>query len=167
MQLMTISKQGLELIKAFEGCKLFSYRDSVGVATIGYGHTKNVRMGQAITQQQADNFLREDLRECEKVLNALSINFRQEQFDALCSWIFNLGVANFTHSTMLVRMQTNATDEEVTDQLVRWFNAGGKPLKGLKRRRIEEANMFLGREAYYLDSNEQIKKRWQNKSKYQ
>ena len=159
MKLMTISDKGLELIKSFEGCKLFAYRDSVGVATIGYGHTKNVYMGQAITQQQADNFLREDLQSCEKVLNALGINLRQEEFDALCSWIFNLGVGNFTHSTMMKKMQANATDEEITDQLVRWFNAGGKPLKGLKRRRIAEANIFLGKELYYLDKNEQIKKR--------
>ena len=159
MKLMTISDKGLELIKAFEGCKLFAYRDSVGVATIGYGHTKGVRMGQAITQQQADEFLREDLAGCEKQLNSLGINFRQEQFDALCSWLFNLGWANFRNSTMLKYILAGRDDVEITDQLVRWFNAGGQPLKGLKRRRIAEANIFLGREAYYLDSKEQIRRR--------
>lgn len=156
---MTISRNGLELIKAFEGCKLFAYRDSVGIPTIGYGHTKNVKIGQAITQQQADDFLRADLQECEKALNDCGINFRQEQFDALCSWIFNLGVGNFNHSTMMVRIGTNASDIEVTDQLVRWVKAGGKPSKGLKRRRIEEANMFLGQEVYYLDKDDNICKR--------
>ena len=156
---MRISDKGLELIKTFEGCKLFAYRDSVGVPTIGYGHTKNVRMGQAITQQQADNFLREDLQGCEKVLNALELSLNQEQFDALCSWIFNLGEGNFLHSTMFRKLKAGATDVEVTDQLVRWFNAGGKPLKGLKRRRIAEANMYLGTELYYLDKNANIKKR--------
>ena len=69
MTLMRISDKGIVLIKQYGGCKLFAYRDSVGVATIGYGHTKGVRMGQAITQRQADEFLREDITEAEKVLN--------------------------------------------------------------------------------------------------
>lgn len=159
MRLMTISDKGLELIKAFEGCKLFAYRDSVGVPTIGYGHTKNVRIGQAITQRQADEFLRTDLQECEKTLNECGINFRQEQFDALCSWIFNLGKTAFLNSTMLQRIQAYTADIEVTDQLVRWHKAGGKPLRGLKRRRIAEANLFLGKDVYYLDKDENICKR--------
>ena len=159
MRLMTISDKGIELIKAFEGCKLFAYRDSVGVPTIGYGHTKNVRIGQAITQQQADEFLRADLQECEKTLNECGINFRQEQFDALCSWIFNLGRTAFLNSTMLQRIQAYTADIEVTDQLVRWHKAGGKPLRGLKRRRIAEANLFLGKDVYYLDKDENICKR--------
>lgn len=159
MRLMTISDKGLELIKAFEGCKLFAYRDSLGVPTIGYGHTKNVRIGQAITQQQADEFLRSDLQECEKTLNECGINFRQEQFDALCSWIFNLGRTAFLNSTMLQRIQAYTADIEVTDQLVRWHNAVGKPLRGLKRRRIAEANLFLGKEVYFLDKDEKICKR--------
>jgi lysozyme len=159
MLLMTISDKGIELIKAFEGCKLFTYRDSVGVATIGYGHTKVVKMGQAITQKQADEYLREDLQECEKALNACGINFRQEQFDALCSWVFNLGVTNFRNSTMLKYIMAGKEDTDITDQLVKWHNAGGVPLKGLKRRRIAEANLFLGADLYYLDSNDNIKKR--------
>lgn len=156
---MTISDKGIELIKAFEGCKMFTYRDIVGVATIGYGHTKGVKMGQAITQKQADEYLREDLQECEKALNECNVNFRQEQFDALCSWIFNLGMGAFKKSTMLVRIQTGASDVAVTDQLVRWYNTGGKPLLGLKRRRIAEANMFLGMDLYYLDKDGNICKR--------
>lgn len=156
---MTISNNGMNLIKEFEGCRLFAYRDSVGVATIGYGHTSGVKMGQAITQQQADEFLRTDLQECEKTLNECGINFRQEQFDALCSWIFNLGRTAFLNSTMLQRIQAYRADIEVTDQLVRWHNAGGKPLRGLKRRRIAEANLFLGKEVYFLDKDEKICKR--------
>lgn len=156
---MTISDEGIELIKAFEGCKLFAYRDSVGVATIGYGHIKGVKMGQAITQQQAEQYLREDLQPCEKILNACGVNFRQEQFDALCSWVFNLGVTNFRNSTMLKYIMAGKPDIDITDQLVKWHNAGGKPLKGLKRRRIAEANLFLGTDLYYLDNNDNIKKR--------
>jgi len=156
---MTISEEGIELIKAFEGCKLFAYRDSVGVATIGYGHTKGVKMGQAITQQQAEQYLRADLQPCEKILNACGINFRQEQFDALCSWVFNLGVSNFRNSTMLKYIMAGKEDTDITDQLVKWHNAGGVPMNGLKRRRIAEANLFLGKEVYYLDKNDNICKR--------
>lgn len=156
MTLMKISDNGINLIKHYEGCKLFAYRDSVGVATIGYGHTKGVRMGQAITQKQADDFLREDITEAEKVLNNMGINFTQNQFDALCSWIFNLGTGNFIHSTMTIRINTGADDEIITDELVRWHNAGGKPLLGLMRRRVAEANMFLGRERYKVTSKNNI-----------
>lgn len=157
MTLMEISDKGLELIKAYEGCRLFAYRDSVGVATIGYGHTKGVKMGQAITQQQADKYLKEDVVDAEVVLNAMGVNFRQEQFDVLCSWIFNLGKGNFLRSTMCKRIMSGAADEDITDELVKWKNAGGKALVGLMRRRCAEANMFLGRERYKVVNN-QIKK---------
>ena len=157
--MMTISDEGIELIKAFEGCKLFAYRDSVGVATIGYGHTRGVKMGQAITQQQAEQYLREDLLPCEKILNACGVNFRQEQFDALCSWVFNLGITNFRNSTMLKYIMASKEDTDITAKLVRWHNAGGVPMKGLKRRRIAEANLFLGKDVYFLDKDENICKR--------
>lgn len=159
---MKISIDGINLIKKYEGCKLFAYRDSVGVATIGYGHTKGVRMGQAITQKQADDFLLEDIASVEKFLNQLGINFQQCQFDALCSWAFNLGTGNLTHSTMLKKIMAGASDEEITDQLIKWHNAGGKPLLGLMKRRASEANMFLGRERYKVlkekDNNYKIVK---------
>ena len=156
---MNISQKGIDLIKKFEGCKLYSYRDSVGVATIGYGHTKNVKIGMSITQAQADLFLKEDILLFEKSINALSINFTQGEFDALCSWCFNLGVGNFKSSTMYKYIIARKSDLEITDQMVKWHNAGGKPLLGLKKRRCAEANMFLGRELYYVDSNGIIKKK--------
>lgn len=157
MKLMTISKVGLDLIKTFEGCRLYAYRDNVGVPTIGYGHTKDVRMGQAITQQQAEKFLQEDCAFAERALNKLGVNFRQEQFDALCSWVFNLGADKLASSTMLKRIKAGEPDEAITDELVRWKNAGGQPLTGLMRRRCEEANMFLGRVRYKV-VDKQIKK---------
>ena len=158
MTLMTISQKGIDAIKKFEGCKLFAYRDSVGVPTIGYGHTKGVKMGMSVTQKQADDFLLEDIKPCEKVLNAMCINFKQNQFDALVSWIFNLGEGKFSGSTMRKKIISRATDIEITDQMVRWYNAGGKPSVGLKKRRIAEANLFLGCDVYRLDSNNNIVK---------
>lgn len=159
MTLMKISQQGIDLIKRFEGCKLSSYKDSVGVWTIGYGHTKGVRSGMSITQQQAEQFMKEDIQPIERTLNSMCVNFKQQQFDALVSWIFNLGVGNFNKSTMKKWITGNFTDEDITDQMVKWVNAGGIPLLGLKRRRVAEANMFLGREVYYLDGSNNIKKR--------
>jgi len=156
---MEISQTGIDLIKKYEGCKLFAYRDSVGVATIGYGHTKGVYMGMAITKKQADEMLKEDIAPIEKTLNGMGVNFRQGQFDALCSWIFNLGQGKFNSSTMKKNIVAKKADMDITDQMVKWHNAGGKPLLGLKRRRCAEANMWLGREVYYVDAKGQICKR--------
>lgn len=158
MTLMNTSQKGLDLIKKYEGCRLYAYRCPAGVLTIGYGHTNGVKAGQAITQVQAEQFLREDISPIEKLLNGMGVNFKQQQFDALVSWIFNLGAANFKSSTMYKKIIARASDSEITDQLVKWFNAGGKPLSGLKKRRVEEANMFLGRDAYYINNNGDIKR---------
>jgi lysozyme len=159
MKKMTTSKEGLRLIKEFEGLRLESYKCPAGVWTIGWGHTKGVRPNEVIDVMRANDLLIEDIAPIERELNNLGINFRQEQFDALTSWIFNLGIKNFWNSTMLLRIKMNASDEEITDQIVKWINAGGKPLVGLKKRRIAEANMFLGYERYYLDKDNNIKKK--------
>lgn len=157
--MMKISNSGLSLIKRYEGCRLKAYKDSVGVWTIGWGNTSHAKAGVAITQQQAETFLKEDIVPVEHVLNGMGVNFTQNQFDALCSWIFNLGTANFSSSTMRKYIVARKSDTEITDQMVKWHNAGGKPLLGLKRRRCAEANMFLGREVYYVDNGGNIKKR--------
>ena len=159
MKKMTTSRKGLQLIKDFEGLRLGAYRCPAGVPTIGYGHTKGVKMGMVIDQARADDFLVEDIAPIERYLNKMGINFRQEQFDALVSWCFNLGLGNFTQSTMFKYINENRSDEEITDQIVKWVNAGGKPLVGLKKRRIAEANMWLGYDRYYLDKDNNIKKK--------
>lgn len=156
---MKISQKGIDLIKRFEGCKLYAYRDSVGVLTIGYGTTKGVKAGMSITQQQAESFLKRDIVPLEKVLNSMNINFTQGQFDALISFQYNLGAANFKSSTMYKKIISKASDTDITDQMIKWHNAGGKPLLGLKRRRVAEANMFLGRELYVMKANGEIIKK--------
>lgn len=159
MRKMRTSLQGLQLIKDFEGLRLKAYLCPAGVPTIGWGHTRGVRIGETITESQASDYLVEDIAPIEVLLNSQHINFRQEQFDALVSWIFNLGVNAFGGSTMLKYIRDNRSDEDITDQMVRWVNAGKKPLVGLKRRRIAEANMFVGYDLYYLDKNNNIKKK--------
>lgn len=156
---MITSEKGIKLIKGYEQCRLYAYRDSVGVLTIGWGHTKNVYAGQAITQKQADEFLKQDLEASEKVINDTGLTLTQNQFDALVSWIYNLGAGALYKSTMYKYLKAGRKDEEITDQMVLWHNAGGKPLLGLKRRRVSEANMFLGRELYYVKKGEKIMKK--------
>ena len=156
---MTTSRNGLQLIKDFEGLRLESYKCPAGVWTIGYGHTKGVKPNVVIDQMRAEDLLIEDIAPIERMLNKLGINFRQECFDALVSWNFNLGEGAFRNSTLLKKIVADAPDEEITDQIVKWVNAGGKPLVGLKRRRVAEANIFLGYDKYYLDKDNNIKKR--------
>ena len=159
MELMKISNSGLLLIKRHEGCRLKAYKDSVGVWTIGWGNTSHAKAGMSITQQQAEMFLKDDITPIEGALNYLGINFTQGQFDALCSWIFNIGMGSFNTSTMRKYIIAKKSDLEITDQMIKWVNAGGKPLLGLKKRRAEEANMFLGKDVYYVDSLGNIKKK--------
>lgn len=148
MKLMTTSNKGKNLIKEAEGLRLTAYVCPAGKPTIGWGHTKGVYMGQSITQQQAEDLLVEDITPAERLLNGVGVNFRQEQFDALVSWIFNLGEGNFRNSTMLKRIFERASDEAITDELVKWIYANKKALPGLMKRRVKEANMFLGYERY-------------------
>lgn len=114
-------------------------------------------MGQHITVQQAEDMLVDDIAPIERLLNGLKINFRQEQFDALVSWIFNLGEGKFKGSTMYKRIIANAKDEEITDQLVKWIYSDGRPLPGLIKRRVAEANLFIGYERYKVNKDRIIK----------
>lgn len=135
--------RGLDLIKSFEGLRLSAYRDSVGIWTIGYGHTKGVKPGDTITVEQANDFLREDLRDAERAVNDLTfLNLTQNQFDALVSFTFNLGRGNLQASTLLRRV--NEGDfEGAAEEFLRWTKAGGKVLPGLVRRREAERALFL------------------------
>ena len=159
MTLMKISQKGIDLIREFEGCKLRAYLCPAGVWTIGIGHTKGVKKGMVITQQQAEAFIKDDIKPIETLLNSMGINYTQNQFDALASFIFNLGQGNFESSTMYKYIVAKKSDIEITDQMVKWHNAGGKPLLGLKKRRCEEANMFLEKDVYYVDTLGNIKKK--------
>ena len=153
MNLMKTSEQGIGLIKQFEGCKLTAYKPvpTERYWTIGYGHYgADVKPGQTITQARAEVLLEQDVRPIEQLLNRMGVNFRQGQFDALVSWIYNLGAGNFNNSTMKKYIMQRRKDEEITDQLVKWVSSWGKPLLGLKKRRVAEANLWLGRTAYQI-----------------
>ena len=141
---MKTSNDGIALIKKYEGCKLTAYKCPAGVWTIGYGHTRGVTKGMTITQEIADLLLREDVAPIEKHLNDMRIQWRQGQFDACVSFIFNLGIGNFNTSTLKKRILEGAKkDKEIVSEFKRWNKAGGKVLSGLVRRREEEAATWM------------------------
>ncbi|QGG11663.1 lysozyme [Enterobacter cancerogenus] len=140
---MKISEHGLNLIKHFEGLRLQAYQCSAGVWTIGYGHTCGVRPGDIIDEAQAGIFLRQDVAASEStVMRFVTTALNQHQFDALVSFVFNLGSGNFAASTLLKKL--NASDYAgAADEFPRWVHAAGKPLLGLVRRREAERNLFM------------------------
>ena len=139
---MKTSGIGIELIKEFEGCRQVAYQDSVGVWTIGYGHTKDVYEGQLVIKKTCETMLAEDLEEFEDYVESyVKVELSQNQFDALVAWTFNLGPGNLSESTMLKKL--NEGDyESVPDEMRRWNKAGGEVLNGLVRRRDAEAELF-------------------------
>ena len=143
---MKISQEGIALIKRFEGCELKAYQDSVGVWTIGYGHTKEVKEGDEINQEHAEFMLTEEMPEYEGYINNMvKVLLEQNQFDALCSWVYNLGPTNLKNSTLLTVLNQERY-KEVPQEIKRWNKAGGVVLNGLIVRRQAEALLFEGKE---------------------
>ena len=140
---MEYSKQGLDLTKAFESCRLTAYRDIKGVLTIGYGHTgPEVVEGLVWTQDQADSQLIMDLQHAVTVVyNLVTIGLSQPAFDAVVDLVFNIGSGNFRNSTML-KLLNAGNLEAAAEQFDRWDEAGGKKVAGLLRRRKAETEEF-------------------------
>ena len=140
-----ISEKGTKLIRDFEGFRTHAYQDAVGVWTIGYGHTKGVTPTMVISSSQGEQMLLEELKEYENYVDELvKVPLHQHQYDALVSWVYNLGPTNFKSSTLL-RKLNEGRYEEVPAEIKRWDKAGGKQLEGLTRRRNAEAEMFEGK----------------------
>lgn len=140
---MTPSARCIALIKGFEGCVLKAYKDAAGVPTIGYGHAYGVTMDMVIDQHQADVLLEHDLAiAADAVERLVAIPITQSQFDALTSFVFNVGAGAFENSTL--RRKLNARDLlGAADEFARWNHAGGRVLAGLTRRREAERALFL------------------------
>lgn len=139
---MKISNRGLDLIKAHEGCSLKAYVCPAGKLTIGYGHTGNVKTTDVITQEQANKFIADDCEWAEAVINGLvRVPLNQNQFDALCSFVFNVGPTLFRVSTLL-RLINEYRFDQAALEFPRWKYAAGKELEGLKMRREAEQQLF-------------------------
>lgn len=141
---MRTSQKGIDLIKKFEGCRLEAYKCPAGIWTIGYGHTKGVKDGMKISWEQAEEFLREDLKIYEQAVErCVKVPLSQNQFDALVSFCYNCGGEALRTSTLL-RLLNDGNYSEAGEQFLRWNKAGGRVLAGLTRRREEEQALFLG-----------------------
>ena len=147
---MTPSKNCIDLIKKFEGFRSESYQYSVGIWTVGYGSTmwpdgKKVQPGQRMTIQEAEAVMTWELdRKGKVILSGLpTTNINQNQYDALLSFAYNLGVGALLKSTLFKKLKVNPTDPSIRTEFMRWVNAGGKRLTGLVRRREAEANLYF------------------------
>jgi lysozyme len=144
---MKMTKEGLALIKQFEGFRSHAYRDAVGVWTIGYGHTSmaglpTVKLGMTITEAEGETILSRDVdlfaRGVQQMVNA---KISDAQFSALVSFAYNVGLGNFRKSSVLSAV--NQMDfTAVSRRLQLWNKAGGRVLPGLVRRRAAEAALF-------------------------
>ncbi len=142
-----ITKDGIKLIKRFEGFESQIYLDAAGLLTIGYGHL--LRSGEAemfkngISPEAGEALLIKDVLSAEcAVLRLVRVPLTDGQFDALASFTFNLGSGALQRSTL--RRKVNREEhEEVPEQFIRWVWAGGRRLRGLVRRRTEEAALYL------------------------
>lgn len=148
---MQVSDAGIELIKSFEGFRANAYPDPKSGGdpwTVGYGSTKfpsgrPVKKGDYVTPAQAEMYLREDVKKFANSVDALvTVPLKQCQYDALVSFVYNLGATNFRSSTLLKKL--NAKDYKgAADEFLRWVSPGSSVEAGLRRRRTAERNLFL------------------------
>lgn len=140
---MRTSARGISLIKQFEGFRQNAYQDVVGVWTIGYGFTKDVKAGDIISRAQADERLAEELREYEQaVMRATGGDVTQSQFDALVSFAFNVGIKGMSGSSV-IKAHRRKDYQAAARAFALWNKAGGKVWPGLTRRRAAEAALYL------------------------
>lgn len=138
---MKISEAGIKLICKWEEFRSYAYVCPAGLWTIGYGHTGGVKPTDKIDIAQGEAYLRQDLEIVERCLNALKLKLNQNQYDALCSLIFNIGIGKFKRSTMLRYLQAKQYDK-ASAEFLKWRKANGKVLKGLEARRKDEQELF-------------------------
>lgn len=147
---MKISEYAEEVLKEYEGLRLKAYRCPSGVLTIGYGHTKKVKPGDVIDKETAHRFFVEDVEDVERLLDAerYSSALSPGQYDALVSFIFNLGWGKFRSSTLRKKLLCNVDDLSIPNEFRRWVygtdpKTGAKvKLPGLVKRREWEAQMY-------------------------
>ena len=145
---MRISQQGVDLIKQFEGCRLKPYLCPAKKWTVGYGHVlgNGATLAEAdnrlFTKEEVDVLLRTDLERFELgVLRYCTVHLSQSQFDALVSWSYNLGLGTLQRSTMRQKI-LRKDGEAASKELLKYDKVGGRPLKGLTRRRQAEYRLF-------------------------
>lgn len=139
---MKISIEGINLIKKFEGFMAKPYQDGGGVWTIGYGHTRYTSAGTPeITEQEAEELLREDLAHAQEAVNKLiTVALTQNQFDALVSLVYNCGTAPLLRT--LGQLLNKYDYAGAAKQFIKWCHDNGEIVEGLLIRRRAEADLF-------------------------
>ncbi|MEF2919720.1 MAG: lysozyme [Acutalibacteraceae bacterium] len=140
---MKTSKEGIDFIKSFEKLRLQAYLCEANKLTIGYGHTRNVKIGQTCTVTEAEQMLADDIAIAEKAVNTIKQELTQNQYDSLVSLCFNIGNENFKTSTLFKKVNADPKDPTIKGEFVRWIYCKKKKSKGLTRRRIEEAKIYF------------------------
>ena len=150
MKVTKASQKGLDLIKRFEGLKLKPYNCPASIATIGYGNTyypsgaKVKLTDPAITKEKAEELLKFLLTSYEKGVDSFCRDdINQNQFDALTSFAYNVGVGNLQKSTLIKKVNKNPSDPTIRAEFMKWNKGGGKVLLGLTRRRQAEADLYF------------------------
>lgn len=140
---MTHSSEGLKMVASFEGLSLKAYPDVGGIWTNGYGHTKDVKEGDTCTPEEALVWLDADLMIADKALQRLApVPLTQNQWDALCSLIYNIGAGNFDKSTVLNEL-IRGDYQKAADAFLMWDKVNGIAIIGLLNRRKAERIVFL------------------------
>ena len=140
----TLSLKGSLFIKLKEGYRSVAYNELDNVWTIGYGHTLGVTKGMTCTKEQANAWFIQDVAKCEASVNKQNLKLSQNQFDALVSYAFNIGVGAFESSTLLAMIKNGKPEADIINWWkTHWITAKGVVLPGLVTRRAEEADMFF------------------------
>ena len=143
---MKLNEAGIDLIKSFESLRLTAYPDPGTGAepwTIGYGHTGDVSEGDTCTEDEANQYLQDDLSKfIQGVTDLLTVELTDNQFSSLVSFAFNCGLHNLKTSTLL-REINDSNYNHILANFEMWDHAGGQVMNGLLRRRHAEANLFL------------------------
>lgn len=139
---LEIDDQLRAFCKLWEGLSLTAYDDGTGVMTIGYGHIAGVKRGDTCTEAQADQWLDQELEEAANDVRALvKVKLTQGMFDALCSFVMNLGATNLRRSTLLNFLNQGRYDLAYFE-FPKWDMAGGHVMKGLQNRRRDEQRLW-------------------------
>jgi lysozyme len=146
---MTLNKAGKDLIKSFEGCKLVAYQCPAMIWTIGYGNTffedgTPVKLGDMITQAKANKLFELIVGSfADKVKKAIKTILTDNQFSAIVSLAYNIGIGNLQKSTLLKKVNFNPNEPTIRAEFAKWNKANGKILAGLTRRRVAEAELYF------------------------
>jgi lysozyme len=163
---MKISEKGAQLIADFEGFRAHPYRDAVGVWTIGYGSTKGVGPNtNPVTRTQALKRMMDEVdatygAAVDKLNTSARLSLNQNQFDALTSFVYNVGPGGIGPDTTVGKRLRAHDFDGAADALLMWNKAGGRVLAGLTRRRSAERALFLSKPTEGLEGYTDSEKRW-------